>query len=64
MDNARANTAVAHKFAPMVCYMLTRGEAFVDKGQQHYEERQRSVAALKRRAVALSFENNPTVVPD
>jgi hypothetical protein len=55
MDKLRANTAVAHKLARMVYDMLTRGEAFVDKGQQHYEEqqRQRSVAALKRRAAAL-----------
>jgi transposase len=65
MDKPRANTAVAHKLARMVYFMLTRGEAFVDKGQQHYEEqqRQRSVAALKRRAAALGFEVNPTTVP-
>jgi hypothetical protein len=64
MDKPRANTAVAHKLARMVYFMLTRGEAFVDKGQQHYEEqqRQRSVAALKRRAAALGFEISPSVV--
>jgi hypothetical protein len=40
--------------------MLTRGEAYVDQGQQRYEEqqRQRSVAALKRRAAALGFQIN------
>jgi transposase len=65
MDKPRANTAVAHKLARMVYFMLTRGEAFVDKGQQHYEEqqRQRSVAALKRRAAALGFALSPTVAP-
>jgi transposase len=65
MDKPRANTAVAHKLARMVYYMLTRGEAFVDKGQQHYEEqqRQRSIAALKRRAAALGFEISATSVP-
>jgi transposase len=65
MDKPRANTAVAHKLARMVYFMLTRGEAFVDKGQQHYEQqqRQRSVAALKRRAAALGFEISPTGVP-
>jgi transposase len=64
MDKPRANTAVAHKLARMVYYMLTRGEAFVDKGQQQYEEqqRQRSVAALKRRAAALGFEIRPNSV--
>lgn len=38
--------------------MLTRGEAFVD---ERYEEqqRQRSIAALKRRAAALGFQINP-----
>ena len=39
--------------AGMVYFMLTRGAAFVDEGQQRYEEQQhqRSVAALKRRAL-------------
>jgi hypothetical protein len=62
MDKSSANTAVAHKLARMVYFMLTRGEDFVDKGQQHCEQqqRQRSVAALKRRAAALGFEINPT----
>jgi hypothetical protein len=61
MDKPKANTATAHKLARMVYFMLTRGEAFVDQGQQRYEEqqRQRSVAALKRRAAALGFQINP-----
>ena len=61
MDKPSANTAVAHKLARMVYFMLTRGEEFVDKGQQHYEEQQlaRSVAALKRRATALGFAIAP-----
>jgi len=64
MDKPRANTAVAHKLARMVYFMLTRGEAFVDQGQQHYEEqqRQRSIAALKRRATALGFQLHPVAV--
>jgi transposase len=63
MDKPRANTAVAHKLARMVYFMLTRGEAFVDQGQQHYEEqqRQRSIDALRRRATALGFQITPTV---
>jgi transposase len=61
MDKPRANTAVAHKLARMVYFMLTRGEAFVDEGQQRYEEqqRQRNIAALRRRASALGFEITP-----
>ena len=41
MDKPRANTAAAHKLARMVYFMPTRGEAFVDQGQQRYEEQQR-----------------------
>jgi transposase len=61
MDKPKANTATAHKLARMVYFMLTRGEAFVDQGQQRYEElqRQRSIAALKRRAAALGYQINP-----
>jgi transposase len=61
MDKPRANTATAHKLARLVYFMLTRGEAFVEQGQQRYEEqqRQRSVAALKRRAADLGFVINP-----
>jgi transposase len=60
MDKPRANTAVAHKLARMVYFMLTRGEAYVDKVQQHYEDqqRQRSIAALRRRAAALGYQIN------
>jgi hypothetical protein len=44
----------------MVYFMLTRGEAYVDKGQQHYEDqqRQRSIAALRRRAAAHGYQIN------
>ena len=62
MEQLRARTAVAHKLARMVYFMLTRGEAFVDRGQQRYEEqqRERSIAALRRRASALGFEITAT----
>lgn len=45
----------------MVYFMPTWGEAFVDEGQQQYEQQQceRSVAALKCRAAAFGFELNP-----
>lgn len=64
MDKPRANTAVAHKLARMVYFMITRGEDFVDRGQQQYEEqqRQRSIAALKRRAADLGFHITPATV--
>ncbi len=61
MDKPRANTATAHKLARLVYFMLTPGEAFVYAGQQRYEQqqRERSVAALKRRAATLGFQINP-----
>lgn len=64
MDKPRANTAVAHKLARMIYFMLTRGEEYVDQGQQMYEEqqRQRSIAALRRRAAGLGFAIEPVAV--
>jgi transposase len=61
MDKPRANTAVAHKLARMVYFMLTRGEDYVDQGRAQYEaqQRQRSVNAIKRRAAALGFDLVP-----
>lgn len=63
MDKPRANTAVAHKLARMVYFMITRGEDFVDRGQQQYEDqqRQRSIAALKRRAADLGYQVTPVM---
>ena len=65
MDKPRSNTATAHKLARMVYFMLTRGEAYVDQGQQHCDEPQieRSIAALKRRAAALGFHINLNPAP-
>ncbi len=62
MDKPRANTAVAHKLARMVYFMLTRGEEYVDQGRERYEaqQRDRSIAVLKRRAAALGFQLEPT----
>ena len=62
MDKPSAKAATAHKLARMVYFMLTLGEAFVDQGQEKYEQqqRQRRVAALKRRAAALGFDIAPT----
>ena len=64
MDKPRANTAVAHKLTRMVYFMFTRGEDYVDRGRENYEkqQRQRTVAALKRRAKTLGFELTPEPV--
>jgi transposase len=54
----KAITATAHKLARLVYAMLTRGTAYVDAGQEYYEERHRSrvIQNLKRRAQELGFE--------
>ena len=39
MDRPTAITATAHKLARLVYFMLTRGQAYVEAGQQDYEER-------------------------
>jgi transposase len=62
MDRAKAITATAHKLARLVYFMLTQGQAYVDAGQQHYEERyqQRMVQSLTQRARALGFQLVPS----
>ncbi len=58
MDKPSANTAVAHKLARKVYFMMTRGEAFVGQVQQRYEAQQLK-AALKRWAKDLGFVISP-----
>jgi transposase len=54
----KAITATAHKLARLVYAMLTHGTAYVDAGQEYYEQRYRSrvVQNLKRKAQELGFE--------
>jgi len=54
----KAITATAHKLARLVYSMLKHGTAYVDAGQEYYEERYRSrvVQNLKRKAQKLGFE--------
>ena len=61
MDKPKAITASAHKLARLVYFMLTRGQAFVEAGQDEYEERyrQRVVQNLTRRAQQLGFHLTP-----
>jgi transposase len=61
MDKPKAITASAHKLARLSYFMLTRGHAFVEAGQDEYEERyrQRVVQNLTRRAHQLGFQLTP-----
>lgn len=54
----KAITATAHKLARLIYAMLTHGAAYVDAGQEYYEERYRVrvIQNLKRRAQELGFE--------
>ena len=65
MDKPKAITASAHKLARLVYFMLTRGQAFVEAGQDEYEERyrQRVVQNLTRRAHQLGFQLTPQKSP-
>ena len=54
----KAITAMAHKLARLVYRLLKWGHAYVDKGQQHYEERHREqqLQLLTKRAAKLGLQ--------
>jgi transposase len=58
MDKAKAVTAAAHKLARLIYIMLTKGEEYVDAGQDYYEERyrQRVLHHLAKRAEKLGMK--------
>ena len=62
MDKAKAVTAAAHKLARLFYALLTKGQEYVDQGQQYYEERyrQRIISQLQRRAQSLGMALVPT----
>ena len=53
----KAITATAHKMARLVYSMLKHGSAYVDLGQNYYEERYRDrvVKSLKRKAQSFGY---------
>ncbi|MGH8113902.1 MAG: transposase, partial [Rhodanobacteraceae bacterium] len=61
LDKAKAITATAHKLARLIYTMLTHGTAYVDQGQNYYEERyrQRVVHHLHKKPAAMGY----TLVP-
>ena len=60
----KAITATAHKLARLIYAMLTKGEEYVQRSQQQYEEsmRKRTVAYLKRKAMILGYRIEPIKV--
>ena len=63
MDRPKAITATAHKLARLVYFMLTKGQAYVEAGQDYYEQRyrERVVQNLTKRAHHLGFELTPAI---
>lgn len=57
----KAITATAHKLARLVYAILTKGEEFVQRSQDHYEEqvRTRTVRYLQKKAASLGFNLQP-----
>ena len=62
MDRSKAITATAHKLARLVYFMLTRGQQYVELGQQRYEEsyQKRVLHHLTKSAQALGFQLVPS----
>ena len=62
MDKGKAVTAAAHKLARLFYALMTKGQEYVDQGQQYYEERyrQRVIHHLQRRAQSLGMSLVPT----
>jgi transposase len=61
MGTGKAITATAHKLARLVYAMLTKGEEYVERSQEHYElhQRDRTVRYLQRKAAAYGFTLQP-----
>ena len=53
----KAITATAHKLARLIYMMLKHGEAYVDKGQEYYEQQyqDRTLNALTRQAEGMGY---------
>ena len=61
MVRLRAITATAHKLARLIDFMLTKGQPYVDVGQQYYEDRchERIFQNLTKRAHTQGFQLIP-----
>jgi transposase len=58
MDKPKAITAAAHKLARLIYTMLTKGQEYVDRGQDYFEERYRQgvLRQLSQRAEKLGMK--------
>ena len=60
----KAITATAHKLARLVYAILTKGEEFIQRTQDHYEDqvRTRTIRYLQKKAASLGFNLQPSAV--
>jgi transposase len=58
LGGPRANKAMARYLACLLYRLLTRGQAYVDRGAAHYQQRQnqRDQVSLERKAASLGFK--------
>lgn len=58
MDKPKAVTAAAHKLARLIYTMLTKGEEYIDQGQDYFEARyrDRALRQLSQRAQTLGMK--------
>lgn len=65
MDRPKAVTAAAHKLARLIYLLITRGQDYVDQGQQQYEQRHRDrvLHQLHKRAKDLGMTLMPITQP-
>ena len=61
LGKAKAVRATAHKLARLIYTLMTKGQAYVDQGQDYYEQQhqQRVVKNLKRKAQEMGFALMP-----
>jgi hypothetical protein len=61
LGKAKAIRATAHKLARLIYTLLTKGQAYVDRGQDYYERQyqQRVVKNLKKKALEMGFSLTP-----
>lgn len=61
LGKAKAIRATAHKLARLVYTLMTKGQAYLDQGQDYYEQQhqQRVVKNLKKKALEMGFSLTP-----
>jgi len=61
LGKAKAVRATAHKLARLIYSLMTRGEAYVDRGQDYFEQQyqQRVVKNLTKKALAMGYSLTP-----